>query len=189
MEVVAADAAQDGDSEVQEEVASSTASSPLELLRGKRAQLDAKLYLDLAVPRWDDLLGRRLWVRYRPGDAEALQAAVEKRENNHRKAVAAGKQGDAHRVTKANADFLVKACVAVYDLPLDAEPPKELSGLEDYPTFGSEELSEAVGSPKNAVDTARKVYATDGDLMVASAQLLEWSAQATPKAESDFLGS
>jgi hypothetical protein len=186
VEVVAAEAAGDGTSE-EEVTQSASATSPLELLRGRRAELDAKLYLDLPVPRWEELLGRKLWVRYRPGDAEALQASVEKRENSHRKAVAAGKQGDAHRVTKANADFLVKACVAVYDLPLDVEPPKDLSGIEEYPTFGSEELSEAVGAPKNAVETARKVYATDGDLMVASAQLLEWSAQATPKAESDFL--
>lgn len=185
MEVVAADAAGDGTSE--EVTQSSSATSPLDLLRGRRAELDAKLYLDLAVPRWDDLLGRRLWVRYRPGDAEALQASVERRETAHRKQIAAGKQGDPHRATKANADFLVKACVAVYDLPLDVEPPKDLSGIEDYPTFGSEELSQAVGAPANAVETARKVYATDGDLMVAAAQLLEWSAQATPKAESDFL--
>ena len=163
------------------------AHSPLALLRGKRAELDRQLFLDLAVPRWDEVLGRRLWVRYKPGYPAVLTSAVEKREKVHANMVAAGKPGDPLRMTKANADFLVAACVAVYDLALDQEPPADLPGVDEYPTFSSPELSEAVGAPPNAVETVRKVYATDGDLMVAASQLLEWSGKATPKAESDFL--
>lgn len=186
MDVVAAEAAP-----VLEDEAPSPPSgpvSPLAMLAGKRQALDAKLHLDLPVPRWDDLLGYRLWVRYLPGDPGILTSAVEKREKVNQTAMAAGKPGDKTRMAKANAEFLAAACDAVYGLGFEEEPPEgELP--EGYPTFSSPELSEAVGAPPNAVETVRRVYATDGDVMVAASQLLEWSGQATPKAEADFLPS
>lgn len=172
------------------EVAPVGPQSPLAHLKGKRSALDKKLYHDLAVPRWEEVTGRRMWVRYKPADAELFQADLEKREQDFLKAQAAKKQGDPHRVTKAHADLLVKACVAVYDLAIDEQPPEgEFPGIEDYPTFSSSELSEAVGSGPSAIETARKVYATDGDLMIAALSLLDWSAKVGPKAEADFLGS
>lgn len=162
--------------------------SPLDLLRGKRAEMDKSLYIDLAVPRWEEVLGRRLWVRYRPGDPGVLAAAVDSREKSHLKLSANGKHGDLQRMTKANADFLVAACVAVYSLELDEEPPAgEFSELDDYPTFSDPQLSEAVGAAPNATETARKVYATDGDLILAANQLLDWSGKVTPQAGGDFL--
>lgn len=162
-------------------------SSPLALLKGKRAELEKKLHLDLAVPRWDEVLGRRLWVRYRPADPTVFANSVEKREREHAADVKKGGPGDRQRLVRANADMLVAACIAVYDLPLDEEPGDDLTGLDQCPTFSSPELSEAVGASASAVDTCRKVYATDADLMIAADSLLEWSGERSKKAHDDFL--
>jgi len=156
--------------------------SPLEILRGKRQALHAGLHLDLAVPRWEQVLGCRLWVRYGPGSPSVLANAIEKAE--------ATKEKDPDWLVIAHATFLVEACQAVYTLPLDIErPPADIPGLDDYPQFGPE-LAEALDVPvRSAVAVARALYATDGDLMVAAQQLAEWSAQAAGKAETDFLAS
>lgn len=160
----------------------------LSLLRTKREQLERQMHKDLAVPRWDDVLdGRRLWVRYRPADPMKFAAATQRREKAHRDDVAKGGRGDPRRMVKANADILVDACVAVFDLPVGEEPPAELDG--DLPTFASPELSEALGAPKNAVDTVLKLYATDGDVLVTATQLMEWSGQASKEAGDAFLES
>lgn len=146
--------------------------------------MEKGLYLDLPVPRWEQF-GQQLWVRYRPANPALFMADIEKREKAHATQNAANKRGDPDRLIKANADLLVRSCDAVFTLPLDQQPPKELP--DDYPTFGSPELSEAVGAVQNAVETARSVYATDGDLMLAAQQVLEWSGTATKKADDDFL--
>lgn len=160
--------------------------SVLSLLRAKREQLEAQMHKDLAVPRWDEVLpGRTLWVRYRPADPMLFAAASQKREKQHREAVAKGGQGDPRRAVKANADVLVAACVAVFDLPAGESPPAELD--DDLPTFASSELSEALGAPQNAVETCLKLYLTDGDVLVAGTQLMEWSGQASKEAGADFL--
>lgn len=156
------------------------ARSPLAALRGARERLDATLHLDLVVPRWEQVLdGRRLWVRYRPVDPTQFLTAIEKRQKQA--------QRDPQWRVKAHADALVAACVAVYDLPADVEQPPADLDLTDCPTFGSEDLSDVIGAPASAVETCRRVYATDGDLMAAVDQLLEWSGRAAPKAEADFL--
>ena len=166
--------------------ASQSPQSPLDLLRGKRQELDATLHLDLAIPRWDEVLGRRLWVRFGPGNPNVFTAAMEKREKAHRAAVAKGQLGDPDWMTKANADLLVSACEAVYDLGLDEEPPKgDLEG--EYPTFSDPALSEALGAQRSAVDTCLKAYGTAADLLVAAAQLLAWSGVASQEAQVDFL--
>lgn len=160
--------------------------STLALLRAKRGELERQMHKDYAIPRWDAVLGRTLWVRYRPGDPALFAAATEKRERAHRADIAKGGRGDPDRMYKANADVLVAACVAVYDLAIGEQPPAELDG--DLPTFSSPELSEALGAPKTAVETCRKLYGTDGDLLVAATQLMEWSGQASREASDAFLG-
>ena len=160
--------------------------SPLAILRGKRADMDKKLHLDLAVPRWDEILGRRLWVRYGPGNPSVLNAAAEKRERAHLAAKGKGMAGDPEWMDKARADFLVDACVAVFDLAID-EPVPDTLPLEDLPTFASPELSEALGAPRNAAATALAVYATPADLLLATTQLLNWSGESSVESDKDFL--
>lgn len=175
--------------EEPEPVAAPGPRSPLQLLLGKRAELEANLYLDLAVPRWGEVLGRRLWVRYRPGKPSVFTQSMTRREEAHKADLAKGGKGDPDWLAKANADLLVSACVAVYDLELDEKPPHGPLPSGDYPTFGSQELSEAVGAPKNAVATVLKVYGTDADVLLAATQLLNWSGQASKEAGDDFLSS
>ena len=172
--------------EEEEPVVTAGPQSPLALLRGKRDELVAGLHLDLAVPRWDDVLeGRQLWVRYRPANPNVFAEAMERREKKHKEAKAKGTVGDPDWMTKANADLLVSACEAVYDLPDGEEPPDTLEG--DYPTFTSEELSEALGASRNACDTVLKLYATGADVLLAATQLLNWSGQASKEADRSFL--
>ena len=164
--------------------------SPLSLLRGKRAALEAALHLDLCVPRWDEALGgRKLWVRYRPGDVALLTAAQERRKTQFDKEKAKTGGGDPQWQVKAHADMLAAACMAVYDLGPDEEPPKgDLP--PNLPTFGSPELGEAVGTLRaSAVDTVLKVYATEADVILASAQLQDWSGKMSEEADKDFLAS
>jgi hypothetical protein len=167
------------------------ASSPLGLLRGKRAELDANLFYDIEVPRWSEILGRAVWVRYKPGQLGLLNAALERRKENHDKAVRAGKQGDPEWVAKANADMLVDSCVGVYDLAIGEEPPTgELP--PNLPTFSEYALSESLDMPddpcpRNAVGTALRLYGTPADLMLAASQLVNWSGQASKEADRSFL--
>lgn len=164
--------------------------SPLALLRGKREQLEKALFLDLAIPRWEEVLGRKLWVRFRPGNPNVLTAAMTKREKAHLQAVAKNpKAGDKDWLTRANADLLVDACVAVYDLAPDEEPPEGDLPPGDYPTFSSSELSDALGATHNAVDTVLKAYGTGADVLLAATQLLNWSGQASQEASKGFLSS
>lgn len=162
--------------------------SPLDLLRGKRPALQEKLFLDLAVPRWDEQLpGRKLWVRYRPGNPALFSAALARRERENDEAQRRSGRGDPDWSVKANADVLVDACVAVYDLPADEHPPEGELPPGDYPTFGSEGLSDALGTSHNAVETALSLYVTKGDLLLAASQLMNWSGQTSEEVTQGFL--
>lgn len=166
--------------------------SPLGVLRGRRAELERGLHYDLQVPRWDLVLGRAIWVRYKPASTPLLNAQIEKRRDNHEKAVKAGKMGDPDWLIRANADLLVDACMAVYDLALGEEPPTDEDLPFNLPTFGSPELSEALDSaenpcPRNAVATCLHLYGTNADVLMASQQLLIWSGQSSQEADRSFL--
>lgn len=153
--------------------------SPLDFMRGKRAEINSKLFLDLPVPRWDDVLGWRLWVRYRPATPTTLGLALEARQKTA--------ETDPEWSTKAYADMLVGSCIVIYGLALGSEPNADLTP-PDALTFGSPELAEVLGvTVRDASEVCRATYATDGDLVVAANQLIEWSAVATPRADADFL--
>jgi hypothetical protein len=154
--------------------------SPLALLRGKREELRAKLYLDLAVPRWQ-VAGRQVWVRYAPGSPSGLSTNADRFK-------AADKPGGSDWQIRANADVLVKACIAVYDLAI-GEKPSEGDLVGDFPNFGSESLADALGTANNAIDTCIATYLTEADLLLATSQLLDWSGQVSKKADEDFLDS
>lgn len=155
--------------------------SPLDLLRAKRTVLKAGLFLDLAIPRWQ-ADGRQLWVRYTPCSPALYSTSADRRRD-------AWKKGDPDWMLRVNADLLVDSCVAIYDLPVGEDPPEgELPKLADpYPTFSSEALSESVGAPRNAAETCVSTYLTEGDLIMAANQLLEWSGRASKKVDERFL--
>lgn len=164
--------------------------SPLGMLRGKREALDAALFLDLKVPRWDDQLdGWGVWVRYGPGNPNTFTAQMSKREKSHLTAVGQGRPGDPDWMTKANADMLVGACLAIFALPPGEEPPKGELPSGDYPTFSTPEFSQEIGAQPTAVATVLKLYGTSADVLLAATQLLNWSGQVSEEADRDFLGS
>lgn len=173
--------------EPEPEVRTSGPQSPLELLRGKREALDATLFRDYIIPRWEDVLDRQLWVRYKPANPAYHAARTIAREQAHLEAVGKHQTGDPDWSTMANADLLVDSCLAIFDLAVGEEPPKDLPP-GDYPTFSSPELADALGAPsRNAAATVRKAYGTDADLLIAATQLLNWSGQVSKDAETDFL--
>lgn len=162
--------------------------SPLEILKGYRAKIKARLHFDLAVPRADEVLGGNVvWVRYTPADPAFLSDALRKREEAFRAARKKSPQGgDPDWATKANCDLLVKCCLGVYFLE-PGELPPEGDLPPDLPTFGDPELSDILEAPHNAVATVRALYSTNADILIAANQLLGWSGQASKEAEEENL--
>lgn len=171
-------------------VAGSGPQSPLNLLRGRRKEALSTLFCDLAVPRWEEILGATLWVRYRPVNPALYSQTIQRMEKDFLAMEAKKKgSGDQEWTTRANADLLVKACVAIYDLPIGEDPPRGLPTSLDYPTFSSDELAQTLDIlPGNAINTARALYLSDGDLLLTGQQLLDFSGEFSTKADSDFLG-
>jgi hypothetical protein len=193
MEVVSAETAAAEtpvvESQPETPIVTSGPRSPLAIIRQKRAEWNKDLFYDLAVPRRDEALGVTLWVRYKAVDPGVLVISTEKREKDHATKISQGQpNGDPDRIVKANADLLVNACMAIYTLPNDEQPPADPLPAADYPTFGSEELAQELGATsKLAVDTCRKLYATEGDLNAAAFQLQNWSAKFSAEADKSFL--
>lgn len=164
-----------------------TPQSPLDILKGRRAQLQAKLHIDLAVPRWDDIIGCSIWIRYGPADLSLWSNAQQKRETAHIALKKKNGVGDPKWAVKANADVLVDACRGVYFLEPGEKPP-EGDVPDDLPTFSDPELATALDiQPGNAVRTVLGLYGTDGDLLMAANALLGFSGEASKEADSDFL--
>lgn len=172
--------------------------SPLALLRAKRDTSLKGLYIDLAVPRWEEEIGRTQWVRYKPSNPALFAQTINRMEREFQQANANKPgSGDPEWTTRANADVLVKACIATFDLDIGEDPPAMLPTDITFPTFSSTDLSDALaefrtaraGHPvivKGAIATARALYWTDGDLMLAAGQLNEWSGQWSKKAGEDL---
>lgn len=140
-------------------------------LRDRLAAARAARFVDLPVPGVE-----ALFVRYRPVSLEVISKAAER----HRK-------GGAERALRQHLDVLVAACEGVweerdgkgvspcdgFDGVIDLDT-RALSG--DLPSFKDEALGEAVGAADPtawAVVTA--LYATDGDVAMAAAKVLEAS--------------
>lgn len=162
--------------------------SPLDILKGKRAERDAKLHFDIAVPRWEDVIGLSIWVRYGPGDPSVFAEAMNKRDMAHAAKKKKDGIGDPEWATKANADLLVSACQGVYFLEPGEQPPDgDLPG--DLPTFNDPALSAVLDAPRSAVGTVLKLYGTSADVLLAANQLLAWSGQASKESSEAFLSN
>ncbi len=162
--------------------------SPLEILAGRRKDLESRLFLDLAVPRWEDVIGKTIWVRYRPANIALLTDAQRTREQEHLLKKRKDGRGDPQWAVKANADMLRDACVGVYFLEVDEEPPRDSDTLDaDLPTFSDPALSVALDAPRSAVATVLKLYGTDADVLMAAQQLVLWSGEASKEAHQEAL--
>lgn len=154
-----------------------------------RSILEAKreaLHIDLPVPRWGGTGANgqtlpEIVVRYGPVDPTVAAESAERRQK--------AKSRDWAMLT--NADVLVRSCIGVYAV-LDGERYSLRQGdPEGTWTRFDKDLAAALGLDPDhakAVDVARTLYLTDGDLMAAANQLAAWSAVALPQAEEDALG-
>jgi hypothetical protein len=151
----------------------------------------AELHIDLAVPRWEDIIGATLWVRYKPSNPALYAMTIDRLRGEFQDANANKPgSGDPEWTTRANADVLVKACIAIFDLPIGEMPPDVLPTHITYPTFASTELADTLEIPQgSAIATARALYLTDNDLTLVTQQLFEWSGQLSKKTGDSFLTS
>lgn len=168
------------------DIAAGTPQSPLDLLKGRRKDLESKLFLDLAVPRWEDIVGKTIWVRYKPADVSLWGEAQRSREAAHVAKKKRDGHGDPKWAIKANADVLVDACVGVYFLEPGEEPPAD-DFPGDLPTFSDPALSSVLDAPRSAVGTVLKLYGTDADVLLAANQIIMWSGEASKEAGEAFL--
>lgn len=162
-----------------------TPQSPLDVLRGNRKKLDATLYIDLAVPRWEEVIGNTIWIRYKAANPAVLYEARAKFEAHHLAKKKKDGRGDPDWEIRANAQMLVEACMGVYFLEPGEKPPDELPG--DLPTFGDPELSISLDAPKSAIATVMKLYGTNGDVLLAANQLLLFSGETSQEASEAYL--
>jgi hypothetical protein len=146
-------------------------------LKGRRESIKKTLYTDLQIPRWED---PEVFVRYGPIDNTRTEKAIENR----------SKQKIDEVNILANADILINSCVGVFAC-LDGDYEHKLSLNPDDPegpwTRFDPNLAKNLGLlTDKATDVVRALYITDGDLIMAANQLVEWSAQASTKLDSDF---
>jgi hypothetical protein len=167
--------------------------SPLGSLRKRREALQAEMYLDLKVPRWDDDGGPAIYVRCKTMSPAFMSASVDKRKKPSRM----GKR-DQDWVVLANADVLVNSCIGVYAIE-DGTPPSQASreqmlSLRDgdpqgeWTTFDPD-LAFSLGldgENPSAVRVVRALFFTDGDLLNAINRLATFSGLSNPTADEDF---
>lgn len=155
--------------------------SPLFNLRRLRDERIADLHLDLEVPRWrtdDDQPG--IVVRYRAMKPAMMIKAVEQ----------AQKSKNPDWLVNANARCLVECCVAVYGVVGGRRYSLRVDDAEGTPTTFDPDLAEALGvaDGTTAIQTARALYLTDGDVIKAAEQLAEWSNASLPAVEDGVSG-
>jgi hypothetical protein len=155
--------------------------SPLDGLRDKLREASEKLYVDLEVPRWQELIGIRVFVRYLPLSPAYANATSLKFE----------KIGGDDWQIQANAQLLVKYCVGVYVQDRTGDKLSMRPGDPDGPwTKFDDQLADALGpsrvKERSAIGTCRGLYWTDGDVTAAALALADWSTKISEQAEKDF---
>lgn len=153
------------------EVIPNVAPSPLDGLAAKLAQKRETLHIDLPVPHWKDEMGFDVYVRYAPLSPAYATRISERFQKS---------KSDDWEI-RANAQMLVNSCIGVFIVD-PTEQDKKLSMRPGDPdgewTKFDQDLGEMLGvGDANAIAVCRKLYWTDGDVSVASARLMAWSAQ------------
>lgn len=145
-----------------------------------RDRLDAakkKLHHDVPIQR----VSPPIMVRYRPviqGEAEKLNEAGKR-----------DKRDDS--TVRGHARLLAQCCMGIWMLDDDNLPVSVLDPVQPVhpgdgglPDFGSADLAELIET-SSAEETVRRLYATDGDVIVASLDLQDWSGQQVEAIDED----
>ena len=155
--------------------------SPLDGLKEKLTQASENLFVDLEVPRWPELIGIRVFVRYLPLSPAYGVAMSEKFE----------KEGGEDWPIRANAQILVHYCVGVYVQDDNGDKLSFATGKPDGPwTKFDDQLAQALGPSRvkqqSAIATCRGLYWTDGDVTGAALKLADWSTLISEEHEKVF---
>jgi len=146
--------------------------SALASLRAEREKAAEKLYLDLPVPRYDNL-----HIRVQP-----IEQADVKRIGERFK-----KSRDQEAPVKQAATIVATACIGIFSRGENGEP---LGDPSEWPTFDAE-VAAAIDRPDltRAVDIVRAVYLTDGDIIATQVRIGEWSGYSTEQLDSEYSGN
>lgn len=167
-----------------DEGARSSAPSILSSLKERRQQVVNEQVLRLPVPRWDN---PKIVVRYKPVDhgfIKAAQVRVEK----------ASRDKQAEIELEANADILIRGCVGVVAI-LDGEEYSLRPGDENgEPTLFDKDLADNLGvtgvggKPPTARAVVRALFITEGDILSAANELIQFSGYRETEADAALVG-
>lgn len=142
-------------------------------LRADRDRAKKSLHLDLRVPRIEP----PLFVRYGPIPRPVMNKANEQ--------IAASKDPDAE--VREKAVVLSHVCLGVYREGTDGKPAGD---PEQWPRFDQRLAGMlGLGPDCGAVEVIRELYLTDGDIVLAVAELAEWSAQSERRQQEEHEGN
>lgn len=171
-------------SETEERVGSQAGVSLLSSLKERRQQVLEEQVLRLAVPRWDN---PSIVVMYKPVEHTLIRAAqtrLEKAPVDKR----AGIEMD------GNIDVLIRGCAGVVAV-LDGQEYSLRPGDENgEPTLFDKDLAENLGveGTGNQSPTARQVvralFITEGDILSAASQLINFSGYRETEADAAIVG-
>jgi len=134
--------------------------SALMSLRARRQAGEAKLFTDLAVPRYDP----PVFVRFRPIPQARLSSLLKKQRND--KSPEAG--------LLSNLAVLAECVEGVFVHDDNGEPIAPDGGSE-WPKF-DDDLAAMLGvDGGRAADVIRALYFTDGDVAATADRIIEWS--------------
>ncbi|WP_243061143.1 hypothetical protein [Nocardioides sp. SR21] len=147
--------------------------SALSDLRARREQAKQKLHLDLRIPR----LEPPVFVRYAPLEKPDIDEANAK--------IAESKDRDREVVAKSV--LLAKACLGVFERDAKGRPKGDPAS---WPKF-DQQIGAMLELPADcgAVEVVRGLYLTDGDVIVAMAELADWSAKSGQQAAEEYAGN
>jgi len=173
------------DAEAGESVAPRT---PMFDLKARAREIRDNLHLVLQVPRWKE---PDVFVKFKPVASEEFAATQGKRERD----------GGPGWVLLSYCDAIADSCEEVYfchpddaDLPHAERQKFSMTTGDPYgpKTRFDHNLAEALGliiapdDPNKIAAIVRGLYLTDGDIIAAAGDLLDWSSRASVKAEGDF---
>lgn len=185
MEVDVTHGESEADAPTGESVAPRT---PMFDLKTRAREIREGLHLSLQVPRWKQ---PDVFVKFKPVASEEFATAQGKRERD----------GGPSWVLLSYCDAIADSCEEVYFChPDDTHLPhaeRQKFSLADGDPYGPKtrfdsKLADALGliiapdDPNKIATIVRGLYLTDGDIISAAGDLLDWSSRASVKAEGDF---
>lgn len=135
-------------------------------LAERSKKIEAELFFDLRIPRWED---PELWVKFKPASFAKLRETTERAEK-------AKKAAEKAEITvNGHMDVLIDACVGVYAL-IDGEQfslGEDING--DLTRFDQNLAARFEMEDTRARAVVRELYKTDGDILGAANRLAELS--------------